>query len=80
MLQPAIAALGRLRAVRQGLALLQGWDQASPHQRRLAAARGAHHRQQAVIPQVAHQLGSQGLPSEEVGGVSLVEVLQPHVG
>ena len=70
----SVAPLGR------GLLPCRAGDQPCAHQRRLAAARGAHHGQQAVVAQEVHQLGGQRLAAKEVIGVGQVEVLQALVG
>ena len=66
--------------------LLQGGDQPGAGQRRLAAARGAQDRQEAVLlargrgPQRDDQPLGQRLAAEEERGVLDVEDLQPAVG
>ena len=65
---------------------LDGGDQPRPGQRRLAAARGAEDRQEAVLlargrgPQLDDQPLGQRLAAEEERGVLDVEDLQPAVG
>ena len=57
----------------------QGRDQAGMHHRRLAAARSAYHRNQAVRAQLASELLHLDLAPEEQGGIFLAERQQAAI-
>ena len=84
--RPGLKIDDRPRGAAVEFAPLQGGDQPRPGQRRLAAARGAQDRQEAVLlargrgPQRDDQPLGQRLAAEEERGVLDVEDLQAAVG